>query len=117
MVCADVMPASMPMAPFINGASLLIAKSEGDEALEEVFLNFPLIMTGAVLGGFVVQYAKANDVELPATAVVPAVAVATVVASKTGVLSFASGLLAKTALDIWNLFAGLVLQGAILKYD
>merc|ERR1712113_1115114 len=48
---------------------------------------------------------------------VPTFAVLFVLAGKLGVLSTGSGILAKVALDGWNVFAGLLLPGAVLKYS
>jgi len=110
--------------PLVDSApSLLLAKSEADELLEEIFGTFPTAFTGLCLGAFAVEYAKnlkpAEIEDLPAAvtyAVVPGVAIAFVVLAKVGVVGTVSGLFAKALLDGWNLFAGLVLPGALLKY-
>ena len=104
-------------APLVNDAIMLLAKSQGDEILEEVFINFPLFFSGGVLGFFAGQVAIKNGFdETLAKAAIPAFAVICLVGGNTGVLQTGSGLLAKVSFDAWNLFAGLLLPGAILKY-
>jgi len=117
-------PPRAEVQPVLDGVSTLLAegvrkglKSEGDELLEELFISFPLFFGGGVLGYIVGQGAKDQlpDEKL-AAAVAPLVAVVFVVGGKTGALGAASGILAKVSFDAWNLFAGLVLPGALLKY-
>merc|ERR1712216_916152 len=107
------------MGDALASTTLFLAKSAGDEALEEVFINFPTFFAGAVLTGFAIQYAKNYvDLELPGTVQLGACAAGgafIVVLGQTGALGAASGLLAKVSFDAWNLFAGLVLPGALLK--
>jgi len=95
-------------------------KSEGDEVLEEIFINFPTAFAGFVITGFALQYAKElADIELPLPAQGAAVVgggAAFVFLGKVGGLGGAAGILAKVSFDAWNLFAGLVLPGALLKY-
>ena len=103
-------------------------KSPGDEILDDVFSNFPTAFTGAVLAFFVVEYAKRlqGRVNIAALDVIfkdyfvfiaiPTFTLLFVVAANLGVLSGASGLLAKGLLDGWNVFATAALPGAILKY-
>lgn len=124
-----------PIAQAINGippSTFLLAeelrkglKSEGDEVLEEIFAAFPLIFGGAVFGAFVVQYIRSieplEDVDILNDdsflyVGIAAVSVAVVLAGQTGALGVAGGLVAKVSLDAWNLFAGVVLPGALLKY-
>jgi len=80
-----------------------------------------------LLGFFAVQYAKSFELDGEGVlgvifedyflfVAVPLFAILFVVAGKIGVLGTGSGVLAKAALDAWNVFAGLLLPGAILKY-
>lgn len=104
--------------------SMLLAKSEADELIDEVFLTFPTIFTGLVLGSFIDQYIKQSEfgesvVEsgFPTQlAIVPGFTIAFVALSKLGVLGSISGIVAKVSLDGWNIFANVLLPGAILKY-
>ena len=147
-------------------SSVLLAKSEGDELLEEIFLQFPLAFFGLVLGFFVREYVKnlkplqfdynelpqelvlappdlpvvrngptitLNKPELPEVglpslpdlgeyaellsyALIPAVAVGFVAAGDAGILNTLSGVAMKAGFDGWNVFAGVFLPGALLKY-
>jgi hypothetical protein len=86
------------------------------------------VFTGLCFGFFVVQYLEsAKPLESVAEAlkglpfpyeffVIPVVAIAFAGAGKIGALNAVSGVLAKGLLDGWNLFANVVLPGAILKY-
>jgi len=124
-----------PISQAINGippSTFLLAeelrksfKSEGDELLEEIFAAFPLVFGGAVFGAFVVQYIRSieplEEVDLLFEDYfffvgIATVTLAVVLAGQTGALGAASGIVAKVALDAWNLFAGVVLPGALLKY-
>ena len=103
-------------------------KSPGDELIDEIFINFPTALTGAVLAFFVVEYAKKLQGRMNISALdvifkdyfvfiaVPAFTALFVVAANLGVLNGASGILAKGLLDGWNVFATAALPGAILKY-
>jgi len=115
MVSADIVE---PMH-----TSLLLAKSAGDEVISEVILSLPTFITGGILAAFAIQYVKAQELadldDLPAPAQLGAVAVGGagfVVLAKAGVLGAVAGFLAKALLDGWNLFAKVVLPGALLKY-
>jgi hypothetical protein len=46
------------MDPGLDVPSLLLAKSEADELLEQVFLSVPIGVSGAVFGAFASEYAK-----------------------------------------------------------
>jgi hypothetical protein len=115
---------TVAMLPAVDVSTALLAKSQGDELLEEIFLNFPLAIVGAVFGYAAVQTAKGVlEVEIPegSEGVVLLVAAvggagAFILLTKVGVLGGISGILAKTLLDVWNVIANLVLKGAILKY-
>jgi hypothetical protein len=99
-------------------------KSDLEIAFEDLVIVFPLIVTGAVLGYAALETAKDTfEVELPegSEGLVYAAAclggsLALVVLTKIGVIGGLMGALAKALLDGWNLFAGVVLKGAILKY-
>lgn len=121
-------------APIALAPSLLLAKDGATELLEEIFINFPIIVTGLAFGLFITQYLKLaspwiselgqGDVvgklsELPfpwEALVIPAFAVAFFALGKAGVLGTVSGLTAKLILDGWNVIANVILKGAILKY-
>ena len=121
------LPSSMNVAAAALRKSL---KSEGDEILDELLVFFPVFMGGGSITAFVVEYIKRlaaagapeflpeglTDNQFFALAAVVLGSGFFVVLTKTGILATATGLLAKTSLDIWNLFAGVVLKGAILKY-
>lgn len=132
----------------IDLPTVLLAKSEADEVIEEVFLAFPIIVAGGLTSAFVVQYIKnlkplsedglltklASDAPLPelpelpnidlpepvteygSLVAVPAFTVVFFLAAKAGFLGTFAGLAAKTSFDAWNIFAQIVLPGAILKY-
>ena len=131
------------LAPEPAMTTMLLAKSEADELLEDFFGSVPIIVSGIVLGSFVSQYLKnlkpmktalpdaiaevlpelpelpsvpEEYEELASLAVIPAFTVVFVLASQTGVLGASAGILAKGLLDGWNVIAGLVLKGAYLKY-
>lgn len=108
-------------------STMALAKSEADELIEEVFINLPVAFVGLLLAFFVLEYAKALKLESDGVLGVifkdyfifllaPLFSVGFVVAGKVGVLGAGSGVLAKVALDGWNVFASLLLPGAILKY-
>ena len=104
-------------APLVNDAIMLLAKSEADELLEDFFINFPLFFSGGVLGFFAGQVAIKNGFdENLAKAAIPAFAVVAIIGGNTGILQSGSGLVMKVAFDAWNLFAGVALPGALLKY-
>ena len=95
-------------------------KSEGDEILEEIFINFPTFFSGGVFAIFALNYFReVLEVDLPTPVAAAGVfggGVTMVVLSQLGVLNFLSGFVAKVALDGWNLFANVALPGALLKY-
>jgi len=99
----------------LDAPTLLLAKSEADLLLDEVFTRIPLAVGGGVLGVFVGAAAK-DTVGDASKFAAPAFAVLFLLGNEAGLLGSASGLLAKVSLDAWNVFAGLVLKGAILKY-
>ena len=117
------------VASALDMATQLIAKkNDTDELLEEILLAFPTLFSGLVVGAFVLQYIKKSDltssvgellddfpvpIELFA---VPVFAVLFAAAGKFGLLGAISGIVAKTSLDGWNVFANVALKGAILKY-
>lgn len=110
--------------------NLLARKSEADEFLDEIAINFPTLVGGAVFGFFVIEYLTKSetfsgigetleeiDLPVPLAAVfVPAAAAAIVVLGKTGILGSAGGIFMKVTFDGWNVFANVVLPGALLKY-
>ena len=99
----------------INDATTLLA---GDAVIDEVFGSFPLVVTGGALGAFGQAYLKKlADVEVPIPAAALGAAVVFTLLAKAGILNAAAGGLAKLMLDVWNVFAGLVLKGAYLKYQ
>ena len=117
--------AGAPIQPAVFAAtSELLAKSEADELLEEFFINFPTLFTGICLAYFIVQYVQNSQLnslvpELPFPFeffVIPTFVIFFTLAGKFGLLGAIGGFVAKTTLDVWDVFAGVVLPGAILKY-
>jgi len=118
----------VPVAAIESATTLLARKSEADELIEEIFITFPVVFAGLLLGFFIVEYVKKQQERLDIEALnivfedyfvfaaVPAFTLAFVAASKVGILGTGSGLLAKGLLDGWNVFAGVALPGALLKY-
>ena len=94
---------------------MLLAKSEADELLEEVFMSIPLLVGGGIVG-FIASYPLEEELGDNAKLAVPATAVFFLAAAKLGILGTAAGFLAKFSLDAWNLFANVALKGAVLKY-
>jgi len=123
MVVEDVSGLVTSM-PTVAVPTELLAMSEADEKIADFFILFPFMVVGSLFGYVALKAAQDNfDVDLPEGAEVPATAAACiggatvlVLVTKAGILGSLAGLLAKTLLDAWNLFAGLVLKGAILKY-
>jgi len=101
-----------------------------DEILDELLVFFPVFIGGGAIAAFVVEYIKRlaaagapeflpeglTDNQFFTLAAVLLGSGVFIVITKIGILGTATGLFAKTSLDIWNLFAGVVLKGAILKY-
>lgn len=127
--------AGLPPVAALDSTSILLAeeirkslKSPGDEVIDTIFFNFPTAFAGLVLGYFLVEYAKKTQERLDTAALnivledyftfiaVPGFCLLFVLAANFGVLGGASGLFAKALLDGWNVFANLLLPGAILKY-
>jgi len=117
------LPSSMNIAETVRKS----IKSEGDELLEELFVFFPVVIAGGALTAFALEYIKnfegkellpeaLTENQFFALIAVSVGAGGFVVLTKTGVLSFLAGALAKGLLDGWNLFANLALKGALLKY-
>jgi hypothetical protein len=104
--------------------TVLLAKSEADELLGDIFLSFPLAVVGAVFGYAALQTAKSVlEVEFPEGSETVVVIVAAVggaafliLLSNVGFLGGVAGVLAKALLDGWNVIANAVLKGALLKY-
>merc|ERR1712087_922795 len=122
-ISADLLLAKSDAA--MLASTTLLAKSEADELIEEIFINLPTAVVGFVLAFSVIQYAKSFELDDGGVfgiifkdyfvfLAVPTFAVLFVLAGKLGVLSTGSGILAKVALDGWNVFAGLLLPGAVL---
>jgi len=118
-------PPAMASLPAVETAtSVLLAKSQADELLDEVFINFPLFFVGLIFGYAALETAKSQlDVELPegSEGVVTAGACLGgagffLILGNSGILGAASGILAKALLDGWNIIASAVLKGALLKY-
>lgn len=122
---ANAFMANAPL-PVIEATTQVLAKSEADEVLDELFTAFPIAFTGLVLGGFVLVTSKdtiksllPENLDIPDAAllvVLPLSSIGLVVLAKTGVIGGAAGILAKAALDAWNTFAQVALPGALLKY-
>jgi len=105
----------LPEVQPLLDASMLLAKSEADELLEEVFMSVPLLVGGGIVG-FIASYPLEEELGDNAKLAVPATAVFFLAAAKLGILGTAAGFLAKFSLDAWNLFANVALKGAVLKY-
>jgi hypothetical protein len=113
------------MAPALELApTVLLAKSQGDELLEQVFSSFPLAFVGLVFGYAALETAKGVlEVEFPEGSEGLVLAAACfggaaffVLLGNSGLLGGVAGVGAKALLDGWNVIAGVVLKGAILKY-
>jgi len=133
----------LDVVPEIDVPSILLAKTEADELLDDIISSVPIAVTGGLLALFASEYAKnlkplstplpdfipelPELPELPSvpeeysglasTALIPVGAVAFLLAAKVGLLGGFAGLLAKSSLDAWNVFASIVLKGAYLKYQ
>ena len=109
------MLAELAEAQPLLDASMLLAKSEADELLEEIFISVPIIVSGGIVG-YIASYPLEEELGDIAKLAVPGAAVFFLVAAKFGILGSAAGFLAKFSLDAWNVFANVALKGAILKY-
>ena len=137
-----VAPVDSTMSDIVS-TSLLLAKSEGDELIEELFGSVPIVVSGGVLAFFISQYIQnlkplettiptaitEKLPELPELPVIPeeydqyvtpaivvGFTVLFVASANFGLLGSLAGALAKGLLDGWNVFANVALPGAILKY-
>lgn len=136
--------ADVPVSP-LDVSTVLLAKDEFSELFDDFFGLFPIIVSGGAASAFAVSYLKnlkpmqfdvealpfaVPDLPLPelpapveeifdqygALILVPGLTLLFVVASKFGILNALAGGLAKGLLDGWNVFAGVALKGAYLKY-
>lgn len=113
----QMMIEAIPDAALVHSladTTMLLAKSGADDIIEEVFINLPLVVAGGVIAYIgAAGYLEDDDV---AKLAAPAGAILFLALGKAGILGVAAGILAKVSLDAWNVFAGVVLKGALLIY-
>lgn len=117
-------PETLASLQTIDATSVLLAKSQADEFLEDFLISFPVLVCGTVVGYAALQFALSTfEAELPEGKENIVIAVACLGGSvfllglsNAGVLTGAAGIFAKLLLDGWNVIANAVLKGAILKY-